>query len=85
MDVDIPDVPAALGAVLSVPKAPALYDLSRTELETLVGEVVREEGFVRLVSPLPLCCASGELRLTLSLIHQLENLDSMWRVKALLG
>ena len=49
MDVD-PDV-NSLGAVFSAPKVPSLYELSRAELETLVGEVVREEGFVKLVSP----------------------------------
>ena len=83
MDVDIPIV-NSLGAVFSAPRVPALYDLSRAELETLVGEVVREEGFVKLVS-LTIFVGKRELRLKRSLIHQLESLDSMWRVKALLG
>ncbi|KAG6885906.1 hypothetical protein C0993_007924 [Termitomyces sp. T159_Od127] len=34
----------------SIRQSTRLYDLSRTELEQLVGEVVREEGFAELVS-----------------------------------
>ena len=34
----------------SLRETPTLYDLSQAELEQLVGEVIREEGFVKLVS-----------------------------------
>ncbi|KAJ6502077.1 hypothetical protein C8R45DRAFT_975284 [Mycena sanguinolenta] len=43
--------------------ATGIYDLSHAALERLVGDVVREDGFVRL----------------------LENISSMWAIKALVG
>jgi hypothetical protein len=33
----------------SLKKIPALYDLSRSQLEELVAQVVREDGFAKLV------------------------------------
>ncbi|KAH8107798.1 hypothetical protein BXZ70DRAFT_912663 [Cristinia sonorae] len=53
--------PNALLAALR--ETPALYDLPRDELEYLVAQVIREDGFVKL----------------------LETLDSMWKMKGLLG
>jgi hypothetical protein len=35
--------------IATLREAPTLYNLSRIELEKLVGEVVREEGFAKLV------------------------------------
>lgn len=34
----------------SLSKHPSLYELSRTDLETLVSQVIREEGFLHLVT-----------------------------------
>lgn len=36
--------------LLSLHDTPALYDLSQAELESMVAQVIREEGFVQLVS-----------------------------------
>ncbi|PSS38035.1 hypothetical protein PHLCEN_2v120 [Hermanssonia centrifuga] len=47
----------------SLRESTALYDLPSADLEKLVAQVVREEGFVTL----------------------LKSLDSMWKVKTLLG
>ncbi|TCD65020.1 hypothetical protein EIP91_003341 [Steccherinum ochraceum] len=44
-------------------QTPSLYDLPKAELEYLIADVIREDGFVKLM----------------------ETLDSMWRVKGLLG
>ncbi|KAG2055232.1 hypothetical protein BDR06DRAFT_1020454 [Suillus hirtellus] len=49
--------------VASLHDNPALHKLSHAELETIVAQVIREEGFVQL----------------------LASLDTMWRVKGLLG
>ncbi|KAF7793873.1 hypothetical protein EIP86_004995 [Pleurotus ostreatoroseus] len=46
----------------SLREMPSLYNLTRADLENLVAEVVREDGFLTL----------------------LQNLDSLWKVKALL-
>ena len=40
------------GILGSLREAPALYNLSRAELEDLVSHVVREEGFAELVCDL---------------------------------
>ncbi|KAG1799742.1 uncharacterized protein HD556DRAFT_1231134 [Suillus plorans] len=49
--------------VASLHDTPALHKLSHAELESIVAQVIREEGFVQL----------------------LASLDTMWRVKGLLG
>ncbi|KAG2119939.1 uncharacterized protein F5147DRAFT_125896 [Suillus discolor] len=49
--------------VASLLDTPALHKLSHAELESIVAQVIREEGFVQL----------------------LASLDTMWRVKGLLG
>jgi len=36
----------------SLSKHPSLYELSRTDLETLVSQVIREEGFLHLLESL---------------------------------
>ncbi|KIJ68142.1 hypothetical protein HYDPIDRAFT_173798 [Hydnomerulius pinastri MD-312] len=46
MDVDRPNL------LSSLRESPSLYDLSRADLETLVSQVVREEGFARLLDSL---------------------------------
>jgi hypothetical protein len=44
------DAISGTGAVLTMLSEPTrLYNLSRTTLEHLVGDVVREDGFVKLV------------------------------------
>ena len=47
MDVDsLPQFPLAP----PLPPVPDLYNIPKAELETLIAEVVREEGFLKLVS-----------------------------------
>lgn len=65
---------------------PTLYKLPRHELECLVAEIVREDGFLQLVAFLLLLPSSlKELRPLTAIRLQLESLDSMWRVKAFVG
>ncbi|KAG1799740.1 uncharacterized protein HD556DRAFT_1231166, partial [Suillus plorans] len=55
--------PTRTQLVASLHDTPALHKLSHAELESIVAQVIREEGFVQL----------------------LASLDTMWRVKGLLG
>ncbi|KAF7337949.1 hypothetical protein MVEN_02018300 [Mycena venus] len=64
LQVSMNDVGAdGLALTAALREATGLYDLSYAALERLVGDVVREDGFVRL----------------------LENMSSMWAMKALVG
>jgi hypothetical protein len=48
MDVDaLPHAPLTL----PLPNFPDLYKIPKEELEVLIGEIVREDGFVKLVGP----------------------------------
>lgn len=79
VQTQLPDREAFLD---SLRDTPALYDLSRSELEKLVCEVIREPGFLKLVSawfsrirdafPDEVGCL------------QLEKLDTLWAVKGVL-
>jgi len=60
-------------------KSPTLYDLSKPQLEAVVAQVIREEGFVKLVCADPINVALRINRPFACL--QLENLDSMWKLK----
>ena len=66
----------------SLREEPELYDLTRTELESLVSTIVREPGFPKLVSCVfRLAFSLGyelELLAEQPISHQLEALDSMW-------
>lgn len=59
-----------------------LYDLEKGELELLVREIVREEGFADLVSDQ--CSLKPPLK-TERGWWQMCNLDSMLRIKGLVG
>ncbi|KAJ3539281.1 hypothetical protein NM688_g6387 [Phlebia brevispora] len=64
----------------SLREVPPLYQLERAELETLVAQVVREDGFMTLASAV----ISESTKLIPSSI-KLKTLDSMWTVKTFLG
>ena len=70
----------------SLREEPELYNLTRTELESLVSTIVREPGFPKLVS-----CVFRLLDYELGLLteqpmfHQLEALDSMWVARGFLA
>jgi len=72
--------------ITSLHDTPALHKLSHAELESIVAQVIREEGFAQLVSVI-----EGFNKGTITSggaanrIPQLASLDTMWRVKGFLG
>lgn len=74
--------PSTVPLLKSPPELPGLHELSPEELERLVAEVVREEGFVKLVGTVHSYGIGVAVDAALS---KLESLDTMWRVKMLLG
>ena len=60
-----------------------LYELSKDQLERLVAEVVREEGFAELVS---IRSHLDHARTTpTNPLSQMNSLDGMWKIKGLVG
>lgn len=64
----------------SLKKTCSLNTLSRSQLEDLVAQVVREDGFAKLV-----CIHNSVVHLSDLMLLKLESLDSMWKVKGYLG
>lgn len=66
--------------VAALKEATSLYDMPQAELEKVVGDIVREDGFVKLVRS---CSTSLESQVLT--VFQLENMDTLWNIKGYLG